>query len=212
MRRAVVSILAIVSIILLPFICAAQAGNVAGAAGDDGGGDITGTIGMVAGAVSASADARDGNGVRAATEAAVRSLKDAGEEEESYRFEFMWPDNPWYFNEPMDVAIDNNDCVYVADLGNNRVQKFTSDGEFITEWGSEGSGDGEFTPVVVLEVGGRECNGRSAIALAPGVVYTTDFNGHRVHKFSRDGQWLLSWGSQGAGQGEFMCPQAIAAK
>ena len=78
MRRAVVSILAIVSIILLPFICVAQAGKVAGASGDDGGGEITGTTGMAAGAVLASADVGDGNGVRAATGAAARSLQDAG--------------------------------------------------------------------------------------------------------------------------------------
>jgi hypothetical protein len=34
--------------------------------------------------------------------------------------------------------------VYVADRVNCRIQKFTSEGEFITKWGSQGSGDGEF--------------------------------------------------------------------
>jgi len=92
MRRAVVLILAIVSIILLPFICAAQAGKDAGVAGDDGCGEINGTTGMVAGAVFlASADAVDVDGVRAAPGAAARSLQDAGDEKESYRIEFMWP-------------------------------------------------------------------------------------------------------------------------
>ena len=31
----------------------------------------------------------------------------------------------------------------MADQGNHRVQKFDSAGNFVSEWGSEGSGDGE---------------------------------------------------------------------
>ena len=38
--------------------------------------------------------------------------------------------------------------MYVADgslgLGNNRIQKFDSNGKFITKWGSKGTGDGQF--------------------------------------------------------------------
>lgn len=34
--------------------------------------------------------------------------------------------------------------VYVTDSMNHRLQKFTSEGEFITKWGSKGSGDGKF--------------------------------------------------------------------
>ncbi len=34
--------------------------------------------------------------------------------------------------------------VYVTDTLNYRIQKFTSEGEFITKWGREGSGDGKF--------------------------------------------------------------------
>lgn len=35
-------------------------------------------------------------------------------------------------------------AVYVADRANCRIQKFNSEGEFITKWGREGSGNGEF--------------------------------------------------------------------
>jgi tripartite motif-containing protein 71 len=41
---------------------------------------------------------------------------------------------------PDGVAVDSSGNVYVADSGNNRIQKFTSDGTFITKWGSQGSG------------------------------------------------------------------------
>ena len=34
--------------------------------------------------------------------------------------------------------------MYVADSYNHRIQKFDSDGNFITKWGSKGTGDGEF--------------------------------------------------------------------
>ena len=33
----------------------------------------------------------------------------------------------------------------VTDDGNDRIQKFTSDGKFITTWGSNGRGDGQFS-------------------------------------------------------------------
>ena len=38
--------------------------------------------------------------------------------------------------------------MYVVDIDNDRIQKFDSNGNFITKWGSKGTGDGEFkTPI-----------------------------------------------------------------
>ena len=48
------------------------------------------------------------------------------------------------FDGPGDVAVDSSGDLYVADYGNGRIQKFTSDGKFITTWGSSGSGEGQF--------------------------------------------------------------------
>ena len=42
------------------------------------------------------------------------------------------------------IAADGSGNVYVADTANNRVQKFTSTGTFVTKWGSFGTGDGQF--------------------------------------------------------------------
>ncbi|TLX92936.1 MAG: hypothetical protein E6K97_00270 [Thaumarchaeota archaeon] len=42
------------------------------------------------------------------------------------------------------VAVDKSGNVYVAGVGNNRIQKFTGDGKFITKWGSLGTGEGQF--------------------------------------------------------------------
>jgi hypothetical protein len=40
--------------------------------------------------------------------------------------------------------MDSEGNLYIADQFNFRIQKFTSDGTFITKWGSEGEGDGQF--------------------------------------------------------------------
>src|SRR5262245_30897493 len=48
------------------------------------------------------------------------------------------------FSKPAGIAVDGSGNVYVADTGNNRIQKFTNTGTFLTKWGSFGSGDGQF--------------------------------------------------------------------
>jgi len=48
------------------------------------------------------------------------------------------------FNNPSGIAVDSFDNIFVADLGNNRIQKFTSSGGFDSEFGGIGSGDGQF--------------------------------------------------------------------
>ncbi|HYA84904.1 MAG TPA: hypothetical protein VEH06_15875 [Candidatus Bathyarchaeia archaeon] len=45
------------------------------------------------------------------------------------------------FKGPVAVAVDHMGNVYVADYGNNRIQKFNSNGTFITTWGELGSGN-----------------------------------------------------------------------
>ena len=41
---------------------------------------------------------------------------------------------------PKGIATDSSGNVYVADMDNNRIQKFDSNGNFITKWGSHGTG------------------------------------------------------------------------
>ena len=66
--------------------------------------------------------------------------------------------------------------VYVADMGNHRIQKFTSEGVFVTKWGSLGTGDGQFDV-------------RFGVSVAPdGSVYVSDMDNHRIQKFSSGGR------------------------
>lgn len=102
------------------------------------------------------------------------------------------------FNDPYGVACDADGNVYVADTGNQRVQKFTSDGTFILKWGSAGSGEGEF-----MGPSGVACD-------AGGNVYVTDRFNHRVQKFTSTGVFVTEWGVEGTNDGEFQDPLGIA--
>ncbi|MGA1841651.1 MAG: hypothetical protein ACMUIU_13595 [bacterium] len=61
---------------------------------------------------------------------------------ETYLFERQWPSMTqlWHFFNPSGIAIDDKGFVYVADTYNNRIQKFTPEGGFVTKWGTWGSG------------------------------------------------------------------------
>lgn len=72
------------------------------------------------------------------------------------------------------IAIDNSNNVYIADTFSNRIQKFTSDGLFVTEFGSPGSGNGQFdTPHDVALDSSRN-------------VYVADTGNHRIQVFALD--------------------------
>jgi sugar lactone lactonase YvrE len=119
---------------------------------------------------------------------------------EIYKFERMWPalQQPWYFNVPGDIAIDKNDFVYIADTWNNRVQKFTTMGHFISKWGRNIFSDGNFG-----------YGGPAALtADKDGFVYVNDPISYRIQKFSSDGRFLCKWGKQGTADGEFSSPVA----
>ncbi|MBI1314100.1 6-bladed beta-propeller [bacterium] len=54
-------------------------------------------------------------------------------------------DGPGQFNQPTDIAFAPNGDVYVTDgYGNNRVVRFDRQGKRLSEWGTAGTGPGEF--------------------------------------------------------------------
>ena len=48
------------------------------------------------------------------------------------------------FYKPTDIDLDQEGNLYVLDSGNFRIQKFTPDGRYLTSFGGEGQGPGEF--------------------------------------------------------------------
>ena len=50
----------------------------------------------------------------------------------------------WAIRKPLRRRRGRGGNVYVADTGNCRIQKFTSDGAYVTQWGGAGTGNGQF--------------------------------------------------------------------
>ena len=82
------------------------------------------------------------------------------------------PFNGW-FATVTSIAIGPEGNVFVADFYNHRIQKFASDGTFLTSFGSRGSGQGEFEYPMAVAVA------------ADGTVFVTDFGNNRVQKWQQ---------------------------
>jgi hypothetical protein len=74
-----------------------------------------------------------------------------------------------------------------------------ADFRYVTEWGSPGGGDGQFTTPFGIASNGA------------GTVYVTDFSAGRVQRFSPDGAFLGSFGVPGAAPGQFSGASHVAA-
>ncbi|MBF0528112.1 MAG: hypothetical protein HQK55_02330 [Deltaproteobacteria bacterium] len=118
-----------------------------------------------------------------------------------YTYKFYWGSGGTangQFNSPGAMALDGFGNVYVTDTGNDRIQKFSSDGKFLAAWGSNGTANGQFSAPRGIALDGS------------GNVYVTDTDNNRIQKFSSSGQFLLAWGSRGSSNGQFNGPYGIA--
>ena len=84
------------------------------------------------------------------------------------------------------------------DSRNNRIQKYTKDGIFLSAWGKSGQGPGEL-------------NLPWGLALdQAGNVYVADWRNDRIQKFDATGHYLASWGTADQGDGAFNRPAGVA--
>ena len=81
------------------------------------------------------------------------------------------------FNFPTGVTVDSFNNVYVADTYGNRIAKYDSSGVFLTQWGTYGTGDGQFIFPSGIAVGSLGGYGSSA-------VYVADTYGNRIEVFT----------------------------
>ncbi len=106
------------------------------------------------------------------------------------------------FRYPQSIEIDSNGDVVVIDIRSGRnystVKKFNSSGQFISKFGSYGTGDGQFEDPTGLAFD------------ATGNIYISDQYNHRIIKFDSSGIFVSQFGSYGTGDGQFNYPQGIA--
>jgi len=86
------------------------------------------------------------------------------------------------FDGPADVAIAPNGDIFVADgHGNDRIMKFSSTGEFLMQWGEEGSLLGQFNEPHTLAFDSR------------GRLFVGDRINQRIQVFDQNGRFLAVW-------------------
>ncbi|KAL5497438.1 hypothetical protein EMCRGX_G013911 [Ephydatia muelleri] len=101
------------------------------------------------------------------------------------------------FRGPHGIFI-KRDVMYVADVGNDRIQKLTIGGEVIQKYGQRGSGQGQFNGPIAVIVDQRD---RLIVA---------DHLNHRVVLLDQAGTWLLTIKGNVSGPQNFENPYGLA--
>jgi DNA-binding beta-propeller fold protein YncE len=104
-----------------------------------------------------------------------------------------WGTNPGQFQLIHGLDVDEQGRIYVAEAFNKTVDVFTTGGAFLFNFGSAGTGVGQFT---------GDLRGL-AIDRANGWVYVVDAEASEIEKFDLAGDPLAHWGSEGFGLGQY---------
>jgi DNA-binding beta-propeller fold protein YncE len=111
------------------------------------------------------------------------------------------------FNNPVDLALDSQGVMYVLNragpetairLPYKRVTICTAEEEYLGEFGTGGTGKGEFWWPSSLAFDGD------------GRLYVADEALQRISVFSKEGAFLNQWGAEGNGEGQLNRPSSIA--
>lgn len=100
------------------------------------------------------------------------------------------------------IGMDRLGNVYVATSGGNKILEYTQAGTLLTQWGTTGSGDGQFSDPEDVAVD------------AAGNVYVAEYSNQRIQKFSGSGEtptataasYVLKIGTFGSGAGQMNGP------
>ena len=116
----------------------------------------------------------------------------------SYMFDVQLPSKACFYES--DLTLDKNGFIYVADTGNNRIQKLTTKGEFIATFGSRGSSPGHLHKPTGITVDDN------------GLLYVTESGNHRISIFTTDGKFVRCFGEEGNNKNQFIEPKGIMYK
>ncbi|MBC7815727.1 MAG: NHL repeat-containing protein, partial [Planctomycetaceae bacterium] len=102
------------------------------------------------------------------------------------------------FSSPISIAINPKDEVFVTDLNNARLQKFTAEGKYVS--GFE----------LPLDKPPRKSCIIGGLALEKtGHLYLSFMNQHKLAVYTESGQLVREWGKLGKEEGEFHQPGGI---
>ena len=101
-------------------------------------------------------------------------------------------------NNPIGIAVDTDNDVYVVDSGNSQIKKFDSNGKLLLSWGSAGSDNGQFIHPSGIFVGKK-------------YAYVADTGNARVQMFDKQGNFIYAWGGYGNERGMFHTPVGLSA-
>lgn len=127
---------------------------------------------------------------------------------------------------PHSLLVDKDDNLWITDCGvrngrGNQVFKLSPDGHVLLTLGKRGVLGGSpdnFVGPTDVAIGQNGdifvADGHAALALGGGDFYghTTSSQGSRMRilKFSKDGTFIMAWGREGTGPGEFNVPHGVA--
>ncbi len=102
---------------------------------------------------------------------------------------------------PHSLWIDENDHIYCCDINDHTVRIFTPEGELLKTLG---------TPNQPGSPGMPFNKPTSVMVASSGDLFVSDGYGqHSVHRFTPEGERLLSWGEEGTGPGQFVLPHGL---
>ena len=104
---------------------------------------------------------------------------------------------------PVDVALNRDEVLFVLSRGDEHVGKprvtvLTMDEEYLYEFGSAGTGDGQFVWPTGIAI--DDDNN----------IYVSDEWLSRINIFDADGKFINQWGDQGSSDGQLNGPSGIA--
>jgi RHS repeat-associated protein len=105
---------------------------------------------------------------------------------------------PAQLTQPYDLAAASDGSVWVADTFNNRVKRFSAEGQFLSQFGVQGGGEGQLNLPVGMTVD------------AQGHLWVANFWNHHVQEFNAQGQVLTQFGAVGSEPGQLKNPTRIA--
>jgi len=102
---------------------------------------------------------------------------------------------------PGDIALGENDSIYVVLPRQGRIEKYSLEGNKVLEFGKPGLGEGEF----LVSTSDGLSYGPEGIAVDRdrGLVYVSDTEAHRIQVFNYKGEFICSFGTFGVEQGFF---------